>query len=459
MIHRIAATGAYGAPYYCGNFLSEHSVNQNPLKLCTAIALGCVAAGLTACGGGAAIKTPAQSITIRSLGANTVSVWDEIATATLSVPPAATGTAAEKGPALYDDDLATLHVAMYDAVIAVAGTHKPFAITPTTPASGASMEAAANAAAYGVLKRLFPARTNIYQATYDSRLAAIPDGEAKTRGLAIGAEVARGVLAFRANDGRDVALATYVSGTEPGKFRSANPALRLYPHVRPFTLTSAAQFRAPGPPALESAEYARDFNESKTMGSSASTMRIAEQTENARFMTEPPPRFWPRNLRQFATSQDNLADSARLMAMIYVAHADAIIGCFESKYFHEFWRPTSAITLADIQRNSATLPDSAWGPVVPTPNHPEYPAAHSCAAAASMEAIRQFFGTTQVSFKFDSSVANTTVHTFATTDQFMDEVQAARIHGGMHFRTATVHGAELGTKVAKQVFANHFQPR
>ena len=190
-----------------------------------------------------------------------------------------------------------------------------------------------------------------------------------------------------------------------------------------------------------------------------SALRSAAQTEVARFHTEPPPTAWPRNSRQFATSHPHLADNARLMALIWVAQADALIACFESKYHFAFWRPASAKAFADTDANAATAVDANWTPVVPTPNHPEYPAAHSCQSAAAVEAVRGFFGTNQVRFNLDSTVPGTIVHRFTTTDEMVNEVQAARIHGGMHFRTATEHGAALGVKVARWVAAHHFQKR
>ena len=147
------------------------------------------------------------------------------------------------------------------------------------------------------------------------------------------------------------------------------------------------------------------------------------------------------------------------MAMIWVAQADAMIGCFDSKYRFEFWRPTSVIALADSDANAATASDATWTPIVPTPNHPEYPAAHSCVSAATVEVIRSFYHTRQVSFKFDSTVTDTVVHSFATTDELVNEIQSARIHGGMHFRTSTVDGATLGTQVGKWIVDNHFKPR
>ena len=438
-------------------------MNRNTLTHGALIVVGCALWLMNGCSDNASttttlIEPPVPPVTITSFGANAVSVWNEIATNTINVAPAATGTPEERQPNSAVD-LATLHVAIYDAVIAIAGTHRPYAITPTTISAGASIDAAAAAAAYGVLKGLFPARSSVYQGTYDAGLLAIAEGDAKARGIALGAEVARGILALRANDGRDVSLAAYVPGAAPGKFRGANPIGRTTSSIKPFAMNSASQFRAEGPPALDSSAYTADFNEVKAMGGAVNSSRTISQTEVARFHTEAPPRFWPRNTRQFATSQQNLADNARLMAMIWVAQADATIGCFDSKYFYEFWRPTSAIVLADTDANLATAADATWTPVVPTPNHPEYPAAHSCVSASTAEILRGFFRTNQISFKLDSTVSDTVMHSFTTTDEFVNEIQAARIHGGMHFRTSTIHGAALGTKVGKFVVESFFRPR
>lgn len=432
-------------------------MNRNTVKQRTVIALGCVLLLVSGCKS-IDNSTLIRPVTITSHGVNAVSVWHEIATTTINGPPAATGTPEERQPN-FAFDMATLHVAMYEAINAITQTHQPYAIRPTTASAGASMDAAASAAAYGVLKGLFPARSIVYQGTHNFLLATIPEGDAKARGIAVGAEVALGILALRASDGRDTPLPPYIPGTAPGKFRGINPIFRSFAFVKPFAITSAAQFRVAGPPALDSAAYATDFNETRTAGGAVSSLRSAAQTEAARFHTEPPPTAWSRNSRQFATSQANLADNARLMALLWVAQADALIACFESKYHFEFWRPTSAIALADSVANAATAVDANWTPLVPTPNHPEYPAAHLCQSAAAVEAVRSFFGTNQVRFNLDSTVPGTVVHRFTTTDEVVNEIQAARIHGGMHFRTATEHGAALGVKVARWVAAHHFQPR
>ena len=225
---------------------------------------------LAACGGGGSSEPADRPVTITVAGPNAVSVWNEIATTTINMPRTATGTPEEQRPN-YAVDLATVHVAIYDAVMAIAGTHRPYAITPTAAAAGASQEAAVAAAAYRVLLGLFPSRTAQYQAAYDSFLATLPDGTAKTQGLAVGAEVAAGILALRAGDGRSVVLAPVRAGQRPGQFRGTNPIGRPNAFIKPFALTTIAQFRAPGPPALDSAAYAADLNETKTLGSATSS--------------------------------------------------------------------------------------------------------------------------------------------------------------------------------------------
>lgn len=425
-----------------------------PVSLAAVLACGLV---LTACNDGENLPVDVP-VTITVTGPNAVSYWNEIATNTINVPASAAGvgTAEEQRPTI-TADLATVQVAVYDAVIAIAGTHQPYAITPKADTIGASQEAAVAAAAYGVLRGLFPNRTAQYQAQYDSYVAALPDDSARKLGLAVGAEVAAGILALRANDGRAVVLAAYVPGTAPGQFRGVNPINRYTPYIKPFLLTSNAQFRAPGPPALDSAAYAADVNETKALGSATSTSRTVEQTEIARFNTMPPPLFWPLNMRNFAMTSRSLAEQARLMALVWVAQADATNACFESKYHYQFWRPFSAITLADTDANAATTAEPTWTAVVPTPNHPEYPAAHSCAAGAMAEILRGYYGTPNVTFSFSSSVTGST-RQFTSLQAMVDEIQVARIAGGMHFRTATTDGAALGKSVANWVLTHGFAP-
>lgn len=398
-----------------------------------------------------------QPVVIGSHGPNAVSIWNEIAFNTTLVPSSPAGaTPSERvaGP-----DVTTVQLAVYDAVIAIAGAHRPYAIKPGTPAAGASMDAATIEAAYRVLKGLFPSRGDKYEAAYAAGIGALPDGDAKTRGMAIGAEAAAGWLALRANDGRETVLPPYVPGGQPGQFVPSNPNLvgRLNQYIKPFATTSHTQFRAGPPPALDSALYAADLNEVKAIASTTSTVRTAEQTEVARFFTEPPGPWNWRNRVRFATASPDLADNARITAMLEVAIVDALGACFETKYHYHYWRPTSAIRMADTDANPATEADPAWTPHVPTPNHPEYPAAHGCNDGAIAEVIRGFYGTKKVRFAFDSTVTGTTHH-YDSTDDLVHDSRNGRVWGGMHFRNSTIVGTELGKDVAKYVAKNYFRP-
>ena len=179
----------------------------------------------------------------------------------------------------------------------------------------------------------------------------------------------------------------------------------------------------------------------------------------ARFHTEPPPNFWPRNMRNFVMTARSLPEQARLMAMMWVAQADAGNACFESKYFYESWRPASAITL-DGDGNAATVADPAWTPVVPTPNHPEYPAAHSCNSSAVAEILTAYYGTPNITFDFvGAGPATGITRHYTSMPAMLQEIQMARIAGGMHFRTSTIEGELLGHKVAQWILANRFKTR
>jgi hypothetical protein len=415
------------------------------------LSLVVLALGLSAC---ATTRDASPPVTVAANQPNVVSYWNDITNRTVLATSTVNTTPEEQRPSFIHDP-ATVHVAIYDAVVAIEGGYKPFAVKPEAPAAGASVDAAVSAAAYGVLKALFPNRGAQYQAGYEQRLAAIPDGQAKSLGLALGSEVAAEVVRLRANDGRSVALAPFVSGADAGQFRGTNPILRFIPAVKPFSLKSVDQFRPPAPPALNSAPYAAALNETRTLGGTVSGLRTAEQLEVARFHTEPPPVAITRNLGRFASSTTNVGDAARLMALVYVSYADAISACFEAKYHFNTWRPVSAINLANTDGNDATQADPAWTPVLPTPNHPEYPAAHSCTSGSLGEALRHYYGTPDVTFTWDSRVTGTT-RTYAGIDAFNAEAGMARIYGGMHFTFATDAGRELGSKVAGWVAARHF---
>jgi len=360
--------------------------------------------------------------------------------------------------------LAMVHIAIYDAVNAIDGyPFQAYAIHPTV-ISPASADAATATAAHDMLVALFPAQQADLDAKYAASLSTITDGPEKVNGIAVGQQTAAGILALRANDGRDATVA-YAPGSGPGVWQPTPPgflaaAAPEAAHVQPFALNGPSQFRVEPPPLLTSETWARDYNEVKNLGSASGSTRTPEQTDIGRFWSDQPILQWNRAWRNISITQDlSLEESARFFAMLSTAAADAIIACWDSKYAYNFWRPVTAIRAGDTDGNADTEPDANWIAQVVTPNHPEYPAAHGCFSGSSTETLRYFFGTDNFSFTIDSQVAGLTkpVRSYNSFSQALDEVRDARIYGGMHYRNSTQKGAILGKQVSRFVNAHCFR--
>jgi hypothetical protein len=357
---------------------------------------------------------------------------------------------------------AYMGIAVYDSVMAIDGGYRPFAVDVDAP-RGASAQAAVAAAAHRILVHYLAAqKLTILDPAYVSSLATIPDGKAKTGGIAVGEEVADLLIAQRADDGfRAPVTYTPPNPPIPGVWIPTAPTPPIAPYaglMRPFSLDSADQFRPDGPPALDSKKWARDYNEVKEIGSSTSTTRTAEQTLAARFWGEAPVQQAHGSFRKFVLDHDlDVVNAARFMAMLSVVDADALIACFDAKYHYAFWRPITAIRAGDTDGNPATIGDPAWSTLLAaTPNHPEYPSAHSCITPASGRVIARFLGTNKIDFTVPSLTGLGDRH-FDRVRDLQYEVSNARIWGGIHYRTSVEDGIKIAKKTAHQVLAHHFQ--
>jgi hypothetical protein len=357
-------------------------------------------------------------------------------------------------------DLTYVHAAIYDVVVALRGGYQPFAVTLTNFPAGASLDAAIAAAAHRVLLSLFPSDHIYLDGQYATALAMVADGQAKTDGITVGEQVASQLMASRAGDGWSAPV-VYVPGSGPGVWQPTAPAPPIAPWLavmRPFTYDRASQFRAEPPPALSSAQWAEDYQEVQRDGRLTSVTRTPAETETARFYGEHAGIQYARIFRAFAEERGlSLEDEARLFAQLYVTSADAIIACFDSKYYFSFWRPITAIRAGDTDGNAATVGDPSWTPLLPTPNHPEYPSAHGCFTASIAQALADFFGTKQVPITLTSTVTNT-ARSFDSTDDLIHEIIDARVWAGIHYRTSVVHGTVIGKQVAHWVSKRYFLP-
>ena len=364
-------------------------------------------------------------------------------------------------------DLAIVHTAIYDAVNAIDHTSSVFHVNANAPA-GASPVAAADEAGLVAASALFPTHAALFQATFDAALAGVPDGQAKTDGLAVGQSVAQQTLASRSNDGSS-ATDAHAPGTLPGEWRPTPPVFApaqtpQWPFVTPFALESGSQFRPPAPPALTSHQYTRAFNEVKALGRVDSTVRTAQQTEAARFWegkggTPQVPGYWNEIAQSVAASQGNSLDqNARLFAELNVAAADAVIGHFDAKYTFNRWRPITAIQLADQTGNRDTIADPNWLPLLTTPPNPSYVSGHGAVSGAASTVLAHFFGTDKIEFSVSSEDLKGVTHSFASFSSAAVEAENSVVWGGIHFRFDVIAGQTLGRQAAQFVNQNFFKP-
>ena len=389
---------------------------------------------------------------ITAAAGNVIIDWDEKAVSVLQ-----TGTTPPPPTAFRT--MAILHVAMFDAVNSIEPHYQPYKIrlaaTPDT-----SKEAAAAAAAGAVLVKLVPDAAADVQSTLMTYLATLPDGEAKSKGVQLGQEVARRILEIREKDGASAPDA-YRPKTKPGVYIPTPITVgSQFPNVTPFAMRSPSQFRPKPPPSLKSEQWARDYNEIKDLGEKNSTRRTARQTEDARFWLLVGPRSTYPLPRQVAVASNmSVLDSARFMALVSTATMDAMIAVFDAKYKYEFWRPITAICNGDIDGNPATERVATWQPIDVTPMHPEYPCAHCITSSAVAAAIEAVLGTEEIpEVALTSPFAPAVTHRFTDLHAYTEEVANARIYAGFHYRSSTIIGREMGQKIGEWVVKSVMQP-
>ena len=353
-----------------------------------------------------------------------------------------------------------VHAAIYDTVMSIRDDYEPYAVS-IRPSKPSSLDAAVAAAARGVLVARVPAQAATVEAEYTSFLAGIDDGAAKTNGIRLGRAVAAAYLALRADDGFGAAVPFVQPPVGAGVFEPIAPTPPVDPYlakVRPLSFESPSRFRPGGPDPLTSRSYARDFNEVKAYGRVDSALRTPEQTEIVRFHTEQTMIQFNRLIRSLALAERlDLVETARMMAMVHVATADTMVGCWEAKYWFNYWRPVHAIQRAATDGNPATDADPAWTHLV-TGNHPEYPSGHACFTSGVTYTLARYFGTDRYEFDTNSTVTGTTRH-FERLSDLREEVTMARIYGGLHFRKSMEDGERIGRRTARYVLNHNFGKR
>jgi hypothetical protein len=352
--------------------------------------------------------------------------------------------------------VAMTQLAVFEAVNAVLGEYEPYLGT-VVAAPGASAEAAAVAAAHRVLATSLPGMATNFDAAKTVSLAAIPDGQSKDDGISLGIAAADAILATRQNDGAFPPAFYQPQSSAPGEWQMTTvcPILGgVFAHwgqVRPFAIPSAEAFRSTPPPALGSNTYAKDFNEVASVGA-ADAIRPADRTLVARFYAVTTGTvLWNSAARQAAVAQARpLSHNAWALALLNMAVNDSVVASFETKYFYRLWRPETAIQFADLDGNDKTEAGT-FTPLIATPCFPSYPSAHATVGHAASELLTRIYDAAGHAITLTNPLLPGVALPYTNFKKITDDIDDARVYGGIHFRFYQDAGARQGREIAAYI--------
>jgi hypothetical protein len=360
-------------------------------------------------------------------------------------------------------DIALVQAAVHDAVQAIEGRYEPYHYRNASLRGVGSVDAAAAAAAYGVLAGLYKASD-----PNEPCLLGVADPNityAGNPGLQAGNEAAAALLPlYRPTFASPID--PFIGGTAAGEWRPTPTAFAagqnaFMAFTTPFVLDRTSQFRPERQPPLVSEIYTREYNEVKEFGRQTNSARTPDQTDLALFWTGNPISTWYTALRTIADSHiTDVGDAAKVFALASFSAADAQMTVYESKYHFNFWRPVTAIWEGDNDGNPNTVGEPGWTPYIATPPYPEYSSGANCLAASILTTLQLHFGTDEFNFSVLSPVANvaTNPRPYQRFSDAMQDVVDVRIYQGIHFRSADEAGRRQGARVAQWAFMKFLRP-
>jgi hypothetical protein len=388
--------------------------------------------------------------------ADAVTEWNEIMQATVAAPPS--------NAVFHSRWAAIVQLAVFEAVNAIEGDYEPYLGTVVAP-SWASPDAAAIAAAHRTLVILRPDSAATLDPMRATSLAVIPDGPEKDAGIAAGEDAAAAMLLLRMNDGSvEAVTAPYTPGTEPGDWQPAPPGLAPaflpgWGQVTPFGLATGSQFRLPPPPGLNTGKYAADYQEVQLLGRLINPDRPQDRTDVARFYAiNSPVQTWNPAARQASIAQGKtLSENAQIFALLGMAMGDGAIAAFDTKYYYNLWRPQTAIHNGDLDDNAKTDRESDWVPLIGTPAFPSYASAHATLSGAARRVLEMAYGKSGHQVTLTNPALPTVILNYTAWDEITDDIDDARIYGGIHFRFDQEAGAHQGRHIGSFILENYLR--
>ena len=364
---------------------------------------------------------------------------------------------------------AFVQAAVYNAVNGITGEYALYEWNANAP-KGASPQAAAAAAAHGVLMEYFGtgdfANSETIAANLNAALATslapIPDGVSKKQGVHYGERAAARLIELREDDGR-FAPVVFDRPLVPGVWRPTPPAMAPFfdpwlGQVEPFVLDSPSQFRPGPPPAISSDLYVKEFEEVRDYGVSVGSLRTATQTQTALFFSDVGIGPLQAGLRDLVTRRGlDISDSARLFAAVDLSIADSAIAVWDGKFHYGWWRPITAIREADTDGNPNTAGVPGWTPLIGNPPYPDWPSGLNGVIGAASTALSQLNADGLVDLNLTSGAAGVTRHYDLAADIQQDAIDA-RVFAGIHFRTADEVAIVMGAQVANWALDHYFAP-
>jgi hypothetical protein len=413
-----------------------------------------------------------ESASEGSTSVNQVLEWNRIFVESLIATNAVNSSSPRLG--------AIVHTAIFDALNGIARRYSPIFVHRSAP-GGASRRAAVVSAAYTSLLDLFPSQKDALDVRYAASLAALsatcedtrqPPASWRSctmgieRGVEWGFDVASIVLGWRATDGFSLTYTPFTGGTEIGQWRPTPPtpgpmSAQGLAFTDMFVLNSHTQFQ-PGPPrGLTDPKYTADFNAVKALGRRTGSTRTDDQTALAAFWESNASVHRNQAANQLASLNHlSLSDTNRLLAVLNIAMADTMFTTWSAKRFYGSapleltWRPVTAIPLADTDRNSDTVADPEWLPLINTPSHPEYPAGHPSLNGAAATVLLSHFRPLQT---FTLTTAGQPSRTYTSITQARSDGNNARVWGGMHYPSTVEISNAVGEAIARWVNRNFMQ--